>query len=400
MARLAVAGWTVTAFMVSVCVFGHGCGGPDCTETLTCADAPDVSNGGSDVATDMGMDTTRGMDGGGIHDAPFDSFVLPEGGDVTSIDGCPLGENCTNGIDDNCDGKIDCADPLCVAGYACYAPAPAGWLGPIELYTGGSSPPGCGTPYANDVVDGNGMLSAPMAQCTCACGPVGGVDCDTSVDWTVYTDPFCTTSCGSGGMPPGNGNFCESTGGCGVESFKVQAGAPLLNLASCAPNPTTTVPPYSWQEVARGCGYSGPNDMGGCMGGALCLAKPASPFGAAACIYASGDLGCPAGPYGVKKSFFTSVSDTRGCTQCTCGAPTDVTCALNGSLTTYAVFGSPCSQPIATGQANGTCVSSPGGAGIQGFVTATPSGGSCAAASVSPTGSATPTGPTTVCCTM
>jgi hypothetical protein len=31
----------------------------------------------------------------------------------------PGGENCTNGLDDNCDGKVDCADPTCATDPAC-----------------------------------------------------------------------------------------------------------------------------------------------------------------------------------------------------------------------------------------------------------------------------------------
>jgi hypothetical protein len=189
-------------------------------------------------------------------------------------------------------------------------------------------------------------------------------------------------------------------GGCQLaSSFMVRAGAPLLNLASCAAMPTTSVPMYSWQTTARGCDYSGPNDTGGCTGGDLCIAKPSSPFGTVACIYQAGDVPCPQGPYTVKQTYYRSVADSRGCTPCTCGAPTGVSCALSGSLSTYSTFGNPCSNVIATAQADGSCVMTHGGVGIQGLVTATPSGGSCAAASVSPTGSATPTGPTTVCCT-
>jgi hypothetical protein len=375
----------------------HGCGGSsDCTETLTCADTDGAPGDAFDAGeSDSGTDVFR--------DAPFDSFVLPEGSDGYAPDGCSPGENCTNGIDDNCDGLVDCADPLCTAGYSCNAQPPVGWQGPIELYAG-MAPPQCATPYANDVLDGNEGLNAPSAQCSCACGAVGGADCSGSVDWTVYSDLACSTPCATGVMPPNNGNFCESTNGCSrTGSFEVVAGAPLLNVASCSPAPSTKVPPYTWSTIARACGYSGPTDTGGCTGGDLCLAKPSSPFGPRPCIWQTGSTTCPNGPYSQQQIVYGGASDGRGCTQCTCGSPTGVTCNLNGSLSTYAVFGSPCSNLVATATPGGGCVTiggmfMGGAAGIQGSVSATPQGGSCQASSVTATGTATPSMPTTVCC--
>src|SRR5688572_7668808 len=41
------------------------------------------------------------------------------------------GEACDNGVDDDLDGAIDCADTECsVAGFACVPAAPAGYQGP------------------------------------------------------------------------------------------------------------------------------------------------------------------------------------------------------------------------------------------------------------------------------
>ena len=401
--------WMLVALTGCFTVFGHGCGASDCTETLTCADTDASQNGDSPVDALHGPDVTDGanpVDSGDAHngsvDAPFDSFVLPEGGDVMSHDGCPLGENCTNGIDDNCDGLVDCADPLCTSGYSCYAPIPNGWQGPIELWTGGTNPPSCTADYATDVLDANGMLNAPPAQCSCACGSVAGADCSTSVDWTAYSDGQCQTPCASGAMPPGQGSFCEAINcgnGGGNGSMNIVSGPPLLNIAACTPNPSTTLPNYSWQEVARGCNYTGPPDTGGCNGGNLCMAKPASPYGTGACIYATGDVGCPVGPYSNKQTFYNKVSDTRGCSQCTCGTPIGVTCSLAGSLSTYAFFGNPCTGQLTTIPPDGSCVLTTG-SGVMGLVTATPTGGACPAANVAPTGNVTPAGPTTVCCTQ
>ena len=43
---------------------------------------------------------------------------------------------------------------------------------------------------------------------------------------------------------------------------------------------------------------------GGCNNGNLCMAKPASPYGTGACIYATGDVPCPSGPYSIKQTLY------------------------------------------------------------------------------------------------
>jgi hypothetical protein len=402
--------------LVLAAPLAHGCGGSqDCTEKATCADPGDATAadlsvpdaGGADAPA--GHDADAASDGPGPHDAvydvPFDSFVLPEGGDVVVPDGCTTaGENCTNGIDDNCNGLVDCADPLCQAGYVCDDPVPSGWQGPVELYVGNGSPlptpPGCATPYANDFVDGNEGLNVPLAQCSCACGSVNGADCNQSIDWFAYSDTQCQSQCGNGQMPPSTANFCSSAG-CTAQSFKVTAGPANLATASCQPNATTTLPPVTWQQVLRGCGYSGPADVGGCDAGAHCVARPASPFGGKACIYSATDQACPGGSsYSSKQLVYSSVAEGRGCTQCTCGNPTGVSCALDGGLTMYAfVSNPPCNDAVGTAQPGAGCVPTVGtGSAIEGYVTAAVTGGSCQPAVSDPTGTVTPQGPITVCC--
>jgi hypothetical protein len=47
--------------------------------------------------------------------------------------------------------------------------------------------------------------------------------------------------------------------------------------------------------------------------------RAGEPFGANACIFASGDIPCPAGAYSHRHVVYGQVSDTRGCSSCTCG---------------------------------------------------------------------------------
>jgi len=38
------------------------------------------------------------------------------------------------GVDDDCNGLVDCADPGCVVGFECVETAPDGWSGPGILF--------------------------------------------------------------------------------------------------------------------------------------------------------------------------------------------------------------------------------------------------------------------------
>src|ERR1700678_3969885 len=68
---------------------------------------------------------------------PHDAGSKKDGGETskeTGVDaGCVKGaiEDCTNGMDDNCDGLVDCADPECSGdggAYSCTAlPTEMGW---------------------------------------------------------------------------------------------------------------------------------------------------------------------------------------------------------------------------------------------------------------------------------
>src|SRR5262245_29388782 len=56
-------------------------------------------------------------------------------GSASSSSSSSGAENCQNGLDDDGDGNIDCADPKC-PGFQCATAAPAGWSGPGPLWIG------------------------------------------------------------------------------------------------------------------------------------------------------------------------------------------------------------------------------------------------------------------------
>jgi hypothetical protein len=393
----------VCAALASV---AHGCGvfsSGECTDKALCPDEGDGSNGDDRTTVDVGSGgdgvggdtnpsdgsgdgTTHGGDGS--IDAPFDSFVQPDS-PADANDGCPTGENCTNGIDDNCDGLVDCADPLCTSGYACTPAVPNSWFGPVALWEGSNAAPSCAGAYTTDVVDGNYGLIASPANCSCGCGAVTGASC-SNVSVTLYSDAQCTATCSSWGLPP---NFCVSFGSCGISA--AQGSMQPQTPGSCTPNPSKSLPPYSWTGDGRACSYGGPNDTGGCNGGSLCVARATSPYGSKLCIWTSGDVPCPNGGYSVKHTYYTGASDTRDCTLCTCDIPKNGSCSA-----TWMAY----SQTQCQGNANGTfstplaCTAiNPATRSIQ-ATNFQLNSGTCNPQGGAAMGSVTPTGPTTVCC--
>jgi hypothetical protein len=67
----------------------------------------------------------------------------------------PGTESCTNGLDDNCDGTVDCADPTCATDPACHTGCTDGDTRPC--YDGPSGTLGVGTCKAGMQVCANGM---------------------------------------------------------------------------------------------------------------------------------------------------------------------------------------------------------------------------------------------------
>jgi hypothetical protein len=144
----------------------------------------------------------------------------------------------------------------------------------------------------------------------------------------------------------------------------------------------------------------------GCGGGSaattcnsgVCAPPAASSF--QICIYQAGDQSCPSTSYTNKQLVYGGISDTRTCTDCSCGSP-DGACKggdalVNGSNPPCGIGGS--TIALHSGSCAGVAVSL---LSLSGEVTTAPKlddAGSCAPDGGAPTGSATPTTPITVCC--
>ncbi|HEY4012431.1 MAG TPA: hypothetical protein VGM06_03790 [Polyangiaceae bacterium] len=369
------------------------------------ADAHAAGDAGN--TADAGPDaTTRGTEAGAAPDAGS----APEasaGRDATSAaDGGPTciptgPEQCDDGIDNDCNGKVDCADPACGA-YACIPPVPSGWQGPVALdqVAAGSTLAACPNAYES-LADVHGGLAAPAAACSCACGASGQQCSATGVfhgDQTCAGPTCATVSPSSAGACTAvSANDCGSGG-----SFDFEA-APTPSGGTCQATVTTAVPPAGWTTSARVCAYTSATRTAGCSDSDVCVALPASPYSATACVYSTADpppTACPAGYTRAPPAvFYAGVTDTRACGGCGCGGPTGGTCS--GTVSLFGAAGCTDNGGIVTVPVGTACQAysglspAPGSAEAHYTVTA----GSCAVtAAPQPTGSAAGTSPTTVCC--
>ncbi|AKU97242.1 hypothetical protein AKJ09_03906 [Labilithrix luteola] len=272
---------------------------------------------------------------------------------------------------------------------ACLGAPPPGWQGPMALWVGNTEPPGCDGDYPLKVLDTKSAPTAPPASCDCQCGVVTGASCPTSFTVDVFGNPQCSNSkCDTLTLSPmacvSAANKCFSANGI--------SGAPQATGGSCKPTITKNVPLGTWANGVRGCEPAAAPTRESCGEGEVCAALPGMKMSSHPCVFAEGDLACPleAG-YTVKHLYFGGEDDSRGCSECTCGAPTGIVCTATvrkgcGAQGTVTL-------PTACGSLNDPI-------NIQ--LTAAPvldtSDAGCAPEGGAPIGEFKPTLPTTVCC--
>ena len=243
-------------------------------------------------------------------------------------------ENCTNGVDDDHDGNIDCADPDCGAGFTCAPSTPGGgWVGPLAVWQGSGTPPSCASAngFPTEVTNGmRGSSGTPASSCpSCSCGAPQGVSCQVGTA-ALFRDNTCSGQPGTLTVAEGN---CAAFVSLSYDPASVRWASAPASGGACVPTTSGSAvhPPISWDSQLRACGDPMPN-AGGCAAG-LCVPRQKMPFGQALCIYQRSDLACPAGPYSVKSLYFSHVNDTRKCSACDCASPTGTTCS--GTLKLY-----------------------------------------------------------------
>lgn len=471
--RWAAAGLSVFALALASAA-ADGCGGIDCTETETCpgvadaaldqrvvdvtlpsdgadssvepdslpgdettvtsepVDMGDAEAGAFDATLDAEVDATEEPE---VTDAELDAEAGPHldaradaadaAPDVRVVDACPNAggpENCTNGIDDNCDGLIDCADPLCVPdsgfqGYICVPTPPTGWIAPVAVYdfttAGGSAPtpPPCSGNYPDRAFIGHDDPMPPASTCSCTCGGAGGGSC-TSPQVTFYSSSGCGSPLGSAQNVP---TMCgQVTTNGGINGIRItNAGTP--SGGACDAGVSSSIPAFDntndWLRTGAGCTTAreqagAPLYQGGCATGHVCVENPQSSLGGHICAVLEGSqqLCGPGGAVGYDAGFtyYESETDSRTCSgaACTCGAPSlsctpNVTLGGPGSCSVNQLFpttscASPNNYPPGGGQ----------GVWAMGSSTPTVVSGCTPSGTATISGGITKTGVVTVCCTQ
>jgi hypothetical protein len=294
--------------------------------------------------------------------------------------------------DTGTDAPADTTPTSCGTAMQCTASAPAGWTGPVELYVAPvaqGAPPSCGSGFnATPVFDGNAVLTAPPATCSaCSCGAVTGESCDGPV-MTFFFDSSCQSAAGTQTVT----SSCQPT----TIAQSVTVAAPVASGGMCATTGgVATTTPLTWGNVARACAPTS-TVVGGCPAGQVCGQAPASPFSSGACVMQAGiATACPpAYPTG-PQVFYAGVDDPRTCSACQCGAPTGAQCTIGSPAINNCIGGSL--------NAPNACVAFTGPSPVTlvptamltladaGACTATAGGGTA-------TGTATPSSPTSFCC--
>lgn len=303
--------------------------------------------------------------------------------DASSSTGAPPPEDCLNGIDDDGDQSIDCADSECTE-VECRPAIPAGWT-PVALAVGATAPPSCPVGFDNQIFLGVTGLQFDPVTCT-ACS------CAATKSCTLKPIEVSTTSSTCGAVAAFNQTGCVHFGS--ASEISARAATPSMTI-TCAPSGGTAgpPPPTTWASAALACAAnaagSGCVDAGGCLPS---LPDPAF----RTCIMKDGDNACPAA-YAATRTIATDnptgLADTRTCNPCDCGASLGTCSATTRLYPTADCTGSTFNSLVN----NNSClsVSSIHSSSVS---TTTMQGGSCFPQGGEPTGAVTPTQPTTFCC--
>ena len=315
--------------------------------------------------------------------------------------GCvPTGpENCFNNIDDDCDGKIDCADPDCGPTVAqCVALDPTS--APIGMLSG-VGPGACATPgfdQPTSIVANLNPLdcSTQSAGKGCICTPAP-VTCTATLSG-FQTAKECSDSSSTGDLAAkfstGDDKSCTAgppawTPDAAGYIYGVATSAFSATTSGCTPSGTPIIPTPTWGSRGTFCATA--TIGGGCGAGKVCV--PAGPSSTVCQLFDGVKTTCPAAVPS-RAPWYTGVSSGITCGPCSCGSPIGATCD-NAEIS----FGNDgtCSGLGTVGSKSRACfgggVSKPG---VQ-FVGAISA--PCQAMSTVG-GTATPTGPKTLCCSQ
>jgi hypothetical protein len=229
-------------------------------------------------------------------------------------------ESCWNGVDDDCDSKIDCADSDCDTKATCVPDVPPGFALVARVKPAEACPAGY-TAKTTSLLRGP---SSPSQTCTgCKCTPKTTVCRPELFVYRVSVEECQADTLNAGGVPVMNeptSTTCVRAADLDTElsTYGVRIARMEMIDGGCAVDARNARPPaLSFSDSAKLCQLSSAG--AGCAAGSICVPNVAS--ATPRCGLISGAQSCPASyrSGGAESDWLTGVTDNRRCT-CTCGA--------------------------------------------------------------------------------
>jgi hypothetical protein len=300
----------VDEMSLPVFVPGADAGGDAADSGVADAGHPPVSmmDSGNPPEKDAAVHDSGSTSDAGTH-PPSDSGASSDG--AVEAGGCvPTSQElCFNGVDDDCNGKTDCADSACMAGAMC-APA-ASTLG-VLVSSGDPCPSGYGQ---GELLLHQGLTDNGCSGCSCQSTP-------TTCSPHVYY--YATTSACTGDVAPYSGGTllnpipsytCSSSPIGDAQSmdtpvaWRVTMG---VSPSACTASGAASALPPAWSTTMKLCTRT--TSGGGCSSGFACVPKVA---GAKTCSEKAGAV-CPTTTN--QETWQRGFSDNRSCGGCACTA--------------------------------------------------------------------------------
>ena len=351
-----------------------------------------AAGGGGHAGAAAGTGGGKAGTGGGATGGSGGKAGTTGGGGAGGAVCVPTGaEDCFNGKDDDCDGKIDCADPDCTPTAQCVTADPT--AAPIGLLTGTGPCPTAGYGNATKIMSGPNPLT-----CTgCSCKAPATVTCTTTL--TSYnTAALCeadsTVVEKAGTFSTGDDKSCASIPAWSVDPSGDIFGIVTTNFTAavasgCTAAGAPVVPTLTWTSNGTFCATA--SIGGGCGAGQVCVPSVGAGGGSPCQLFDGNKTSCPGGA--TPLPWYTGSSGTASCGACACGAATGASCD-NVSLSVGSDYGCSGFGNISSG---GTLCFAAGidQPGVQ--FSGTPTAPSCQASSPY-TGNLAAAGPKTLCC--
>jgi hypothetical protein len=306
---------------------------------------------------------------------PAADLSLPP--DLVCVPTAETGDSCFDGLDNDCDGLTDCADPDCAAGSQCVPAVGSAFTLGITATQASF----CPAMFSSRSVINSGLSAASPACATNLCSCTPSMNCSTSVTSypTVTAGPSCSgeSDANSAVTTCRNFNAAQPTQGLSLD------GPILNNGGACGTGGTSARSATMWATSSRFCQANAIG--GGCLPGNVCVPKLSVPT----CELADGAVACDPG-YTATASWYSGFTDGRSC-GCACGAPSGGACGTSVGVFT----GLNCTGTVVNPTTS--CQSAPGTyKTIQILGSTNPTCGAPTASVTS--GMLMPTGPQTLCC--